>query len=419
MGYVHTFEVNENMVDKGEIEVNVYDYNGVPVKGAKVYISYVGNEENPIGDSTTDEDGSAVFASLSTPPLEYSMEPGIRQPFAEYDIYVRAEGYEDVNITGSDLFSGQISIQNVYMRRIGNAQELDNIVIPVNTLYGDYPAKIEENDIKNISETGEIVLNKVVIPEFIIVHDGSPTDNTAKNYYVPYKDYIKNVASSEIYSTWPKQTIEANVLAILSFTLNRVYTEWYRNKGYDFTITSSTAYDQKWIYGRNIFESISLVVDDIFDSYISKPNVRQPILTQYCDGKKILCPNRLSQWGSKYLGDQNYSSVEILRYYYGGDVYVNTAEEIAGVPKSFPGVNLDIGSSGENVRIIQNQLNLIGNYFPKIPRLIEDGKYGENTANTVRIFQEVFGLTPTGIVDFATWYRISDKYVALSKLAEL
>ena len=143
----------------------------------------------------------------------------------------------------------------------------------------------------NVSQSGEIVLSRVVIPEFIVVHDGAPTDSTAGDYYVRYRDYIKNVASSEIYATWPKAAIRANVLAIMSFTLNRVYTEWYRNKGFDFTITSSTAFDHKWIYSRNIFESISEVVDELFADYLSRPNVKQPILTQYCDGKRVSCPN--------------------------------------------------------------------------------------------------------------------------------
>ena len=216
--------------------------------------------------------------------------------FSEYDIAVSAPGFDNVNISGSDMFSGELSIQNVKMSARDNSQ--NNIVIPVNTLYGDYPPKIDEEEIKPMGQSGEIVLDRVVVPEIVVVHDGPPKDTEADNYYVTYKDYIKNVASSEIYSTWPRQTIEANVLAIMSFTLNRVYTEWYRNKFYDFTITSSTAYDQKWVNGRNVFESISQVVDDIFDNYISRPNVKQPILTQYCDGKRVTCPNRLSQWGS-------------------------------------------------------------------------------------------------------------------------
>ena len=202
-------------------------------------------------------------------------------------------------------------------------------------------------------------------------------------------------------------------------TLNRVYTEFYRNKGYNFTITSSTAYDHKWIYGRNVFESISDVVDEIFNLYLSRPNVKQPILTQYCDGKRVSCPNWLSQWGSKYLGDQNYNAVEIIRYYYGDTMYINSAEEIQGIPSSWPGYNLDIGSSGSKVRQLQEQLNLIGEYYNAIRVLEPDGIYGENTANAVKTFQRIFDMPQTGIVDFATWYQISNKYVALSGIAEL
>ena len=234
-----------------------------------------------------------------------------------------------------------------------------------------------------------------------------------------YKDYIKNVASSEIYATWPADTIRANVLAIMSFTLNRVYTEWYRNKGYDFTITSSTAFDHKWVNGRNIFESISQVGDEIFDNYLSRPNVKQPILTQYCDGKKSSCPDWMTQWGSKYLGDQGYSSIDILRYYYGDNMYINTAEQIQGIPSSWPGADLDIGSSGQKVRQLQEQLNLIGDYYTAIPALTVDGIYGERTAEAVRQFQRINNMPQTGVVDFPTWYRISDRYVRLSGIAEL
>ena len=158
-------------------------------------------------------------------------------------------------------------------------------------MYGEYPPKIAEAEIKPVNLPGEIVLSRVVVPEYVVVHDGAPTDSTANDYYVLYRDYIKNVASSEIYATWPYETIRANILAIMSFTMNRVYTEWYRNKGYDFTITSSTAYDHKWINNRNLFDSISTVVDEIFNQYLSRPNVKQPILTQYCDGKRVTCPN--------------------------------------------------------------------------------------------------------------------------------
>ncbi len=272
-----------------------------------------------------------------------------------------------------------------------------------------------------MGESGEIVLSRVVVPQTIVVHDGVPTDSTAKNYYVPYRDYIKNVASSEIYATWPQSTITANVLAIMSFTLNRVYTEHYRNRGYDFTITSSTAFDHKWIYGRNIYESISLVVDEIFDNYLSRPEVRQPILTQYCDGRQVQCLHRgwMTQWGSCDLGEQGYSPIEIIRNFYGDNMYINTAEEISGIPASWPGYNLNLGSSGQKVRQVQEQLDAIATVYSAIPRITPDGIYGPATARSVKTFQSVFGLPQTGVIDFATWYKISHIYVAVSGIGEL
>ena len=252
-----------------------------------------------------------------------------------------------------------------------------------------------------------------------MVHDGSPRDSSASDYYVRYKDYIKNVASSEIYATWPRAAIEANVLAIQSFTLNRVYSEWYRNKGYDFTITSSTAFDQKWIFGRNIYESISDVVDELFENYLSRPNVRQPILTQYCDGQRVSCPNWMSQWGSKYLADQGYTAEEIIWYYYGDNMYVNTAEQIAGIPASWPGYDLEEGSYGEKVLQLQEQLNAISNNYPLIPKVQEDGIYGAGTAEAVQVFQRVFGLPVTGTVDYRTWYKVQEIYVGVTRISEM
>jgi peptidoglycan hydrolase-like protein with peptidoglycan-binding domain len=284
-------------------------------------------------------------------------------------------------------------------------------------LYGDYPAKIPEAEVKPTDETGEIVLSRVVIPEYIIVHDGVPTDSTAPNYYVRYTDYIKNVVSSEIYATWSENTIYANTLAIMSFTLNRVYTEWYRNKGYDFTITSSTAYDQKWIYGRNIYENISRIVDSIFNNYLSRPGVKQPIFTSYCDGNRVTCTG-LSQWGSKYLGDQGYTAMEIIRYYYGSDMYINSSEYISGIPSSWPGYDLTVGSSGPKVLQMQQQLNRIAQNYPAIPKIAEDGIFGSKTENAVKVFQEVFGLPATGIVDFPTWFKISGIYVGVTRISE-
>ena len=420
MVLVRTMETPPDIIDKGKMRINVYDrQQGTPLANARVSISYTGNPETVINEVMTDSEGAVNLDELLTPPIEYSMEPGEKQPFSEYTIDVTANGYDEANISGIDVFSGETSIQDVYMNENSYQDTENNIVIPVNTLYGNYPEKIPESEIKPVQQSGEIVLSRVVIPETIVVHDGVPTDSTAQNYYVRYKDYIKNVASSEIYSTWPRQTLEANILAIMSFTLNRVYTEWYRNQNYNFTITSSTAFDHKWVNGRNIFESISNVVDEIFDNYLSRPNVKQPILTQYCDGKKSSCPNWMTQWGSKYLGDQGYSSIDILRYYYGDNMYINTAEQIQGIPSSWPGADLDIGSSGQKVRQLQEQLNLIGDYYNAIPALSTDGIYGERTAEAVREFQRVDSMRQTGVVDFPTWYRISDRYVRLSGIAEL
>ncbi len=245
-----------------------------------------------------------------------------------------------------------------------------------------------------------------------------PSDASAPNYYVRYKDYIKNVASSEVYATWPESSLYANILAIMSVTLNRVYTEWYRNQGYNFTITSSTAYDQKWMKGRNIFENIDYLVDNVFANYLSRPGVRQPIFTSFCDGTRVQCAG-LSQWGSKYLGDEGYSAIEIIRNYFGNDMYINTAESIAGVPSSWPGYNLTVGSSGESVLQIQQQLNRIAQNYPALPTVATDGIYGPETADAVRIFQGIFNIPPSGIVDYPTWYQISNIYVGVTRMAEL
>ncbi|WP_394912472.1 peptidoglycan-binding protein [uncultured Robinsoniella sp.] len=405
---------------RGRLQIRVLsNQRATPVADATIDISYSGDPESTVEKVSTDSTGQTAAIELATPPLEYSLAPSETQPYSEYTLRITAEGFETITINGTEILADQVALQEVRLRPLAGNEGIDTIVIPAHTLYGNYPPKIAEAEIKPVNQIGEIVLSRVVIPEFVVVHDGSPRDTTATDYYIRYKDYIKNVASSEIYATWPRATIEANVLAIMSFTLNRVYTEWYRNKGFDFTITSSTAFDHKWIYGRNIFESISEVVDDVFSNYLSRPNVKQPILTQYCDGQRVQCPNWMTQWGSKTLGDQGYTPIEILRYYYGESMYINSAEEIAGVPSSWPGYSLDIGSSGDKVRQIQEQLNAISNAYPLIPKIAVDGIYGEGTQNAVRVFQDVFGLPETGIVDYRTWYKIQEIFVGVTRIAEL
>lgn len=411
--------MQESQPDKGKLQIEVKTkIQSRPIVGAKISISYKGAPDSTLEEVETDRNGQTEVLELPTPPVEYSLTPSEQQPYSEYNLRVQAPGYEPVEVSGSELLSGETSIQQVAMEP-SEQGPFQDIVIPDHTLYGNYPEKIPEAEIKPMNETGEIVLSRVVVPEYVVVHDGAPSDSTAQNYFVRYKDYIKNVASSEIYATWPLETIRANVLAIMSFTMNRVYTEWYRNKGYSFTITSSTAFDHKWIFGRNIFESISQVVDELFENYLSRPNVRQPILTQYCDGQRVRCDGWMSQWGSKYLGDQNYSAIEILRNYYGDNMYINSAEEISGIPISWPGYDLDIGSSGIKVRQIQEQLNGISEAYPAIPSVNPDGIYGEETKEAVREFQSVFGLPETGVVDYPTWYKIQEIYVGVSRIAEL
>lgn len=406
----------------GKLNIHVVsDNSGFPIPDATVQITSENEPENIIEEAVTNNVGQLNDIELAAPPVDYSMTPSANKPYLEYTITISASGFESVEINGAEIFSGETAIQNASLLPLatGETDSAELFVIPDHTLWGDYPPKIPESEIKTVEETGEIVLSRVVIPEYVVVHDGPPSDTRAKNYYVKYRDYIKNVASSEIYSTWPEATIRANILAIQSFTLNRVYTEWYRNKGKDFTITSSTAYDHKFVPGRNIFESISAIVDEIFSEYLSRPNVEQPILTQYCDGKNVSCPNWLSQWGSKALGDQGYTAIEILRNYYGDSIYINSTDEISGIPSSYPGSPLRVGDSGEKVRQMQRQLNVISNAYPLIPKIAEDGVFGPATEEAVKTFQRIFGLTQDGIVGFRTWYKISEIYVGVSRIAEL
>ena len=409
---------------QGYLQVDVVsDANSFPVQDADIVIARTEEPDEIIEETRTNSSGQTENLPLDAPPLELSLLPEeTERPYAEYTIRITAPGFEPFVVSGTEVLADVTAIQGIRLRPLSNAsagEQIETVTIPDHTLYGDYLPKIAESEIKPVVETGEIVLSRVVVPQTVVVHDGVPTNTSAANYYVPYRDYIKNVASSEIYATWPRSAIVANVLAIMSFTLNRVYTEWYRNQGYDFTITSSTAYDHKWIYGRNIFEPISVVVDDIFDNYLSRPGVKQPILTQYCDGRKVRCPGWMTQWGSCELGEAGYSPIEILRNFYGDDMYINTAEQISGIPASWPGYDLKIGATGDKVRQLQEQLDAISSVYTAIPDISPDGIYGPATAEAVRKFQSIFGLPQTGVVDFATWYKISHIYVGITRIAEL
>lgn len=262
-----------------------------------------------------------------------------------------------------------------------------------------------------------MVLTYVAVPEFITVHLGPP-DSAAENVTVSFPEYIKNVASSEIYPTWPENALRANIYAQVTFALNRIYTEWYRSRGYPFDITSSTGYDQKFIKNRNIFENISEIVDDIFNRYIVRQGSQNPYFTEYCNGTTVTCRG-LSQWGTVDLANQGMTPYEILQYYYGNDIDIKLAP-ILPYMESYPGEPLRLGDREYEVRLIQQRLNRIARNFPAIPRINPvDGIFGQQTENAVKTFQRVFNLTPDGIVGPGTWYKISFIYSSVRRLSEL
>ena len=413
------------MSDIGRLRVQCFNGESyIPVDNCNISIEPSKSEtiKNITRKLSTNSLGLTETIDLSAPSFAYSQEPTNNMPYSLYDITVERSGFETVVIKEAQIFPNETAYQRVNLVERNNlrASRADVIVVLPNTLFGNFPAKIPENPDKPLPlPSSGVVLPQPVIPEYITVHEGSPNDNSAPNYRVPYKDYLKNVASCEIYSTWPETTIRANIFCIVSFTLNRIYTEWYRGKGKNFDITSSTAYDHAFNYGRNIYDSISKVVDEIFSTYIRRFGRKQPLLTQYCDGKNVTCPQWLSQWGSKYLGDQGKVPYEILTYYYCNDIELVTADRVKGSPSSYPGYDLTIGSSGESVRMVQDFLNRISQNYPLIPKVAVDGVFGPSTAEAVRVFQGIFNLPQNGIVDYATWYKISDVYVGVTRIAEL
>ena len=255
------------------------------------------------------------------------------------------------------------------------------------------------------------------VPQRITVHLGAPSSN-AENVTVSFSDYVKNVASSEIYPTWDESALRANILAIVSFALNRVYTEFYRSRGYDFDITNSTAIDQYFVKGRAFFENISRLVDELFNDYLRRPGFVEPLAAKFCNGTTVTCEG-LSQWGSQNLAQQGYNSTQILRSYYGNVETVLNAP-IRGITSSYPGTPLRVGSTGPNVVVLQVSLNRIAQNYPAIPKIpTADGIFGSRTEASVRAFQQIFGLTPDGIVGPATWYEIVRLYTAVTALSEL
>lgn len=413
------------MAQKGFLQVQCFKENSyVPVDNVKITVSQKvdGGVKTAEFNERTNSSGQTGVLELDAPPMEYSQQPSNNLPYSLADVMVEPSGFDPVMIRGCQIYPERTALQPCNLKESSKRQANEEVIdIPPNKLSGNYPPKIPEpiDTAPPVPPTGFVVLPEPVVPQFIVVHAGSPDDPSAPNYTVRYREYIKNVASSEIYSTWPDTTIRANVYCIISFTLNRIYTEWYRGKGKNFDITNSTAYDHAFAYGRNIYENISKIVDDIFTTYIKRPDKEQPLLTQYCDGRNVQCPGWLTQWGSKDLGDQGMAPFDILTNFYGPDITLSTAQKVKGTPKSYPGAPLKEGSRGTDVRDVQSYLNRIAQDYPLIPKLAEDGAYGAKTKESVQVFQGVFNLNRTGIVDYATWYKISDVYVGVSKIAEL
>lgn len=412
--------------------------------GKLEFILYVGEEALPVTDAEiiilntdtadifsnkvlkVDSNGKSKPVSLYTYERYLSEEPDASiKPYKTYDAIIISNTLQNKYIKNIPIFAGITSIQKVQMTpKARGLNAIDIIDIPPNGLIASEEVIAEEKiGVKNIAmeasnEKGEKILKEVVIPEYITVHLGSP-NSSAQNVTVLFTDYLKNVASSEIYPTWPRAALESNIYAQISFTLNRIYTEWYRSRGYDFDITNSTAYDHYFVNGRNIYDTISEVVDDIFNEYISRIQFKEPLLAQYCNGTTVTCDG-LSQWGTVSYADQGYDAFKILQVYYGNNIELRTANYEYGTIQSYPGKALRVGDSGEDVKTIQMQLNRIRKNYPEIPEITNvNGEFNEATKNSVKTFQKIFNLTQDGIVGKQTWYKISQIYVGVKKLAEL
>ena len=366
--------------------------------------------------------GVSKFATLETPPKSLSLDSDDKiKPYSTYTVSVRAEGNYRMQITGVQMFEDsvtQLPIDLIPLPQGINSPEDANIIIiaiPEHILRTEPP--FNPNADPDVPMAAVNIGEGVYIPETVTVHLGAPDDETAPNVTVAFIDYIKNVASSEVYPTWPRESLEANILAQISLTLNRIYTEWYPSRGYDFDITNSTAYDQAFVYGRNIFNEMSVIVDEIFNRYLSRPNSIEPLFASYCNGTTSTCAG-LSQWGTVALAENGQDSEAILGFYY-GDVTINETDNIRSPRESYPGEPLSSGDYGENVRIIQEQLNRIAVNFPQLPLIGVNSAYDSSTVTAVREFQRLFVLPVTGVVDRATWYRISQIYGSVKRLSEL
>lgn len=386
----------------------------IPLGGVEIRIQ--DEQGNTVYKLTTDESGETEAVSLETAERGLSLEPdygGI--PYTAYDVFAQASGFNSFFVSGVPIFEGETAIQPVLLSPMEERQRSP----VVNEIVLGPPAVAMEEERYQEGPNPELrILRQVVIPNPITVHLGSPSSN-AQNVQVPFIDYVKNVASSEIYPTWPDAALRANIYAIITFALNRVFTEWYRSREYKFDITNNTAYDQAFVPGRTIYASISRIVDEIFNEYVRRRGQNSPYFTSFCNGTTATCPG-MSQWGTVSLANQGLAPIQILRTYYPNDIEIAETDIITGVVTSYPGTALRIGSRGLDVQTIQTYLNRIRRNYPAIPEITDEtGVFGNSTSDAVKKFQSVFNLAADGVVGKSTWYKISSIYTAVTRLAEL
>ncbi len=389
-------------------------HDAVPL--ANVYIQIVDHAKNIIYEMTTDGNGETQAVPLETIDKSFSLNQyytGI--PYFSYSVFAQKAGFNTISVVDIPILDGEtaiLPIALVPMQERQTSPEQTNIYVgkPAVAMQG---ARKQEGPM-----AAPYVLRQVVIPNPITVHMGAPSAY-ASNVQVSFPDYVKNVASSEIYPTWPDAALRANIYAIITFALNRIYTEWYRNQGYNFDITNSTAYDQYFVYGRPIYDSISKIVDEIFNEYVRRSGQNAPYFTSFCNGTTATCQG-MSQWGTVSLANRNFTPLQILRSYYPNDIEIVQTNTITGIVSSYPGTALRVGSTGLDVQTIQTYLNRIRRNYPAIPAITDNaGVFGDSTRAAVTTFQKIFNLTADGIVGKATWYKISRIYTAVARLAEL
>jgi N-acetylmuramoyl-L-alanine amidase len=404
----------------GFLQINTTTSGGaLPVTDALVQINSI--DGTPLYMTMTDENGNTQVFPITAPDKSLTLNPNYNQPaYSGVNVVVSAPGYITQHINGVQIIDTETAILPLNMEPLAQGQASGDNFIDIPPIGLLLPQNVTPEGPPETPATAR-VLSEVLIPDYITVHLGVPTDATARNLRVRFSDYIKNVASSEIYSTWPNNSLTANIHAIVSFALNRVYTEWYRSRGYNFDITNNTNYDQYFREGAMIYESISRIVDEIFNVYIHRIGFANPLFALFCAGASGTCENGgMSQWGTVTLANSGYNPLQILQNSYGNNIDLSASDNIGGITATYPGTPLSTGSSGPDVQRIQNFLNRIRINYPAIPR-IEDpnGVFGADTATAVQTFQSINALTQDGIVGPATWNKITQVYVAVTKLAEL